>query len=269
MAAAGISCSQRLGNLVAGLDPGSEADAVRLRGCPAMIHCRRWRSRRRLRVAPRIEAMLPIGVRARQLGVRTLLAGMCLTQADGRPAHLTRVRRPWSACPKTTAKARRPRGLEKRPAPADLPASRVRLQPCRRRWPRTSPTGCRRAGSSAPEMTCWRHRSRKDSRTPAPRWRWTGRTWSPSPGPRRRRQRLRRPRRPGATAGTGLRSIDELFFGCYFSAGTMEREESGAEVPELARRMTLCSCRRDPARALRPSPDGHARRRHPAERHPR
>jgi len=43
-------------------------------------------------VAPRIEAMLPIGVRRRQLRVRTLLAGMMLTQADHRPAHLTRVR---------------------------------------------------------------------------------------------------------------------------------------------------------------------------------
>jgi hypothetical protein len=32
MRAAGISCSQRLGDLVAGLEPGSEADAVRLPG---------------------------------------------------------------------------------------------------------------------------------------------------------------------------------------------------------------------------------------------
>ena len=32
MAAAGISCSQRLGDLVAGLQPASEADAVRLLG---------------------------------------------------------------------------------------------------------------------------------------------------------------------------------------------------------------------------------------------
>jgi hypothetical protein len=39
-------------------------------------------------VAPRIEAMLPAGVRARQLTARTLLAGMCLAAADHRPAHL-------------------------------------------------------------------------------------------------------------------------------------------------------------------------------------
>jgi hypothetical protein len=38
-------------------------------------------------VAPRIEAALPIAVRGRQLSVRTLLAGMCLVQADHRPAH--------------------------------------------------------------------------------------------------------------------------------------------------------------------------------------
>src|SRR5262249_21981630 len=39
------------------------------------------------------------GVRARQLSVRTLLAGMCLTQADGRPAHLTRVRQALTSLP--------------------------------------------------------------------------------------------------------------------------------------------------------------------------
>src|SRR5215470_18150289 len=50
-------------------------------------------------VAPRIEAMLPIGVRARQLSVRTLLAGMCLAQADGRPAHLTRVHQALTGLP--------------------------------------------------------------------------------------------------------------------------------------------------------------------------
>ena len=40
-------------------------------------------------IAPRIELLLPIGVRARQLLVRTLLLGMLLALADRRPAFLT------------------------------------------------------------------------------------------------------------------------------------------------------------------------------------
>ena len=50
-------------------------------------------------VAQRIEAMMPIGVRHRQLRVRTLLAGMMLSQAGHRPAHLTRVRDALTALP--------------------------------------------------------------------------------------------------------------------------------------------------------------------------
>ena len=50
-------------------------------------------------VAPRIEALLPTGVRPRQLSIRTLLAGMCLTQADHRPAHLTRVHQVLTGLP--------------------------------------------------------------------------------------------------------------------------------------------------------------------------
>jgi hypothetical protein len=42
-------------------------------------------------VAAAIEALLPAGVRHRQLKVRALLTGMMLTLADDRPAHLTRV----------------------------------------------------------------------------------------------------------------------------------------------------------------------------------
>jgi hypothetical protein len=50
-------------------------------------------------IAPRIEATLPIGVRPRQLSVRTLLAGMCLAQAGHRPAHLTRVHQALAGLP--------------------------------------------------------------------------------------------------------------------------------------------------------------------------
>ena len=38
-------------------------------------------------IAPAIEDLLPRAVRGRQLSARTLLLGMILTVADGRPAH--------------------------------------------------------------------------------------------------------------------------------------------------------------------------------------
>jgi hypothetical protein len=44
-------------------------------------------------LAPRIEAMLPAGVRTWQLTVRTLLVGMCLTQAPWKPCGQNRNRR--------------------------------------------------------------------------------------------------------------------------------------------------------------------------------
>ena len=53
----------------------------------------------RSHVAARIEALLPLGVRARQLRVRTLLLGMALALADHRPAHLTRVHRALTGLP--------------------------------------------------------------------------------------------------------------------------------------------------------------------------
>jgi len=50
-------------------------------------------------IAPRTELLLPTGVRARQLLVRTLLPGMLLVLADHRPARLTRVRRALVSLP--------------------------------------------------------------------------------------------------------------------------------------------------------------------------
>ena len=50
-------------------------------------------------IAPRIEALLPIGVRHRQLRVATLILGMMLTQADRPPAHLTGVHAALTALP--------------------------------------------------------------------------------------------------------------------------------------------------------------------------
>ena len=50
-------------------------------------------------IAPRTEALLPAGARPRQLSARTLLLGMMLALADGRPAHLTRVHQALTSLP--------------------------------------------------------------------------------------------------------------------------------------------------------------------------
>jgi hypothetical protein len=49
--------------------------------------------------APRIEKMLPAGVRHRQLRARTLLTGMMLALDDRRPAYLTEIRAALTSLP--------------------------------------------------------------------------------------------------------------------------------------------------------------------------
>jgi hypothetical protein len=56
----------------------------------------------------------------------------------------------------------------------------------------------------------------------------------------------------GHRSGGGPGQDSELSFGYYASAATMMPGEHGPPVPELARRMTACSCDTDPARALVP-----------------
>ena len=113
MHAAGISCCQRLGDITAGLDPGTEQDAVALlgarRGRRRAVSISRWRSSRQSSaasgVAEAIEAAAAGRRPQRQLKAGTLLAGMMLALADGRPAHLTRVLEALLVCPKTTRSA--------------------------------------------------------------------------------------------------------------------------------------------------------------------
>jgi hypothetical protein len=207
-------------------------------------------------IAPRIEAMLPAGVRSRQLRVRTLLAGMCLTQADGWPAqHLTRVRQAlvslpgddqrrlgvladWKGRPHllTCRQTGYTFGLAARALakdePGGLPSPELQAA-CDDLLEASVPEEFKEASAClAVDWTDLESFSRpppagtRDCADPQASW--------------------------GHRRNNLLRSQDELFSGCYFSAGTMEREENGAEVPELARRMTVCSCRRDPARAMVP-----------------
>jgi hypothetical protein len=206
-------------------------------------------------VAPRIELLLPIGVRARQLAVRTLLLGMLLVLADHRPAHLTRVHQALTTLPEddqrrlgvvadwkrgphrlTYRQTERTFGLVAdalaKDVPDGLPSDPLQRL-CDDLLEASIPDEFKNASSAlavdwTDVETFSRPPSRGSSDCADPEASW------------------------GHRSGGGPGQDSELFFGYYPSAATMMREEHGPAVPELARRMTVCSCRHDPARALVP-----------------
>src|SRR5271157_3510085 len=206
-------------------------------------------------IAPRVEALLPIGVRHRQLRVRTLLAGMLLTQADHRPAHLTRVRDALTALPQpdqarlgvtedwktgphllTYRQTERTFGLVTGALAKDVPDG--------------LPSGTLAAiCDHLPEASI--PPRYKDAST-ALAVDWTDVETFSRPPPHGTSDCADPEASWGHRSGGGPGQDSELFFGYYASAGTMMPEEHGPPVPELARRMTVCSCRLDPARALVP-----------------
>jgi hypothetical protein len=205
--------------------------------------------------APRIEAMLPAGVRGRQLRVRTLLAGMCLALADGRPAHLTRVHQALTALSEhdqrrlgviadwkdgphllTYRQTERTFGLITSALDKDTPdglPSAALARICDALLEASIPEEFKDASRSL--AVDWTG-IETFSRPPAAKG---GPCADPEAWWGHRKNNL-------------LRSQDELFYGYYFSAGIMMPDEGGPAVPEFARRATLSSCRHDPARALVP-----------------
>jgi hypothetical protein len=205
--------------------------------------------------APRIELLLPIGVRARQLRVRTLLIGMLTVLADHRPAHLTRVHQALTTLPEddqrrlgvlarwktgphllTCRQTERTFGLVTdalaKDNPDGLPSTRLQ-RICDDLLEASIPGQFKDASTSlAVDWTDVETFSRPPSR---------GTRDCADPEASR-----------GHRAGGGPGQDSELFFGYYASAATMMRDEHGPAVPELARRMTACSCHHDPARALVP-----------------
>jgi hypothetical protein len=205
--------------------------------------------------APRIEAILPIGVRARQLTVRTLLAGMCLTQADGRPAHLTRVHQALTALGEDDQRRlgvladwkHGPHRLTYRQTeytfglvadalgkdePDGLPSGPLQAV-CDDLLEAAVPGQLKNASTSL--AVDWTDLE-SFSRPPPP---GTSDCADPEASWGHRKNNL-------------LRTQDELFYGYYLSGGIMVPDENGPAVPELARRATASSCRHDPVRAFAP-----------------
>jgi hypothetical protein len=205
--------------------------------------------------APRIEALLPIGVRPRQLSVRTLLAGLCLTLADHRPAHLTRMHQALTSLPEheqrrlgviadwkhgphqlTYRQAERTFGLVTAALGKDRPGglpSRALQAVCDDLLEASIPDQFTDASASLAVD-------------------WTGLESFSRPPPARGGPCADPEAWWGHRKNNLLRSQDELFYGYYLSAGIMVPEENGPAVPELARRATVSSCQHDPVRAFAP-----------------
>ncbi len=206
-------------------------------------------------VAAPIEALLPVGGRPRQLPVRSLLVGMLLTQADARPAHLTRVHRALTGLDEadqwrlrirvprppgthllTYRQVERTFGLvvaalakpvpDGRPGPTLAAVIDALLEagvPDRHRH-------------SAPDLAIdWTDLDTFARAPTAP----GGRSTDPEASWGHRRGR-----------GPGQR--DELFFGYYLQAATIVAPERGPQVPELVRRIHLAACHVDPPPAFIP-----------------
>lgn len=200
-----------------------------------------------------IEAALPIGVRPRQLAVRTLLVGIALAIADDRPVHLTRVHR--ALLDLDDADARRlgvvvewptgPHRLTYRQLTYTLSLVARALEKDDPDGQPSEPLGelldtlCE---ASVPEQ--WKQASSSIAVD-----------WSDH-------ESFARPPTEGGgpsadpEAAWGHRSVGpsktEMFFGYYLQTATQVEDEGGHEVPELIRRMSVTSCSQDPPRAFVP-----------------
>jgi hypothetical protein len=205
--------------------------------------------------AARIEAMLPAGVRPRQLSVRVLLAGMCMALADGRPAHLTRVHQALTSLPVedqqrlgiVTDWKQGPHQLTYRQAGRTFALVTAALA-------KDAPDGL---PSAALQAACddlieasipGQHKNTSTALAVD----WTDMETFSRPPPKGTRDCADPEASWGHRKDNRLHRDDELFYGYYLNAGIMMPEEHGPPVPEYARRITVSSCRRDPVPAFTP-----------------
>lgn len=204
-------------------------------------------------VTAQIERLLPSGGRPRQLSVHTLLLGMLLAGADGRPAHLCRVHRALVELP-GGERVRLGLEVEWRHGVHLLTYRQVErtfglvAQVLAKEVPDGAPSGLlcgvidalveasvpvRFAAATTSVAVDWSDHETFSNPPPIkggacadPEASW-GRRKSSQPGQK-----------------------DELFFGYELSAATMVNEEGRPAVPELVRRILITSCHIDPPGAF-------------------
>lgn len=206
-------------------------------------------------VADRIEAFLPVGIRPRQLSVRTLLLGILFALADGRPAHLTRVHTALTALP---ADDRRRLGVtvDWRDGAHTLTYRQVEYT-----FARVVTALGNDANDGAPSTTLAEIVDALLEATIPPAVADTSTAvavdWSDvesfAKAPLTDGGPTADPDASwGHRRGDGPGERHQLFYGYYLSAATMVREETGPTIPELVRRVGLTACAVDPAQAIVP-----------------
>ena len=260
MHAAGISCSQRLGDITATLDPGSEEAAIALLGGrPGKKAVDRRVPLARLEeiidasgAAPAIEALLPAGVRHRQLLARTLLLGMQLALGDRRPAYLTEIHAALTSLPEAH-QARLGVTEDWHGGPHQLTYRQVEhtYRLIGKRSARTSPTARPPAACSSLRPAAGGQHSRGVQEHQHLDGRRLDRRRDLVPAAPARHHRCADPEAAWGHRNSNLPGPKgEMFFGYFLSAAVMMGEENGPAVPELARRITLASRDHDPVRQL-------------------
>jgi hypothetical protein len=200
-------------------------------------------------IAGRIEVLLAVGVRPRQLCVRTLALGMLLCQADGRPAHLVRLH---AALVGLGEEDRRRLGVDVdwRRGPHTLTYRQVErtfhlvVSALAKQHPDGQPAQVLQEVADALVEASVEDPRKDASRSLAVDWTdvESFSTRCPKPTGAYADQEAAWGHRKGG--GPGER--DELFFGYHLSLATMVEDDPGHEVPELVRRMNVVSCDHDP-----------------------
>jgi hypothetical protein len=204
-------------------------------------------------VAERIEVRLPCGGRPRQLGVHALLLGMLLCQADGRPAHLSRVHEALIGLGQRDQE--RLGVIVEWKGGAHLLTYRqvertfhLVVDALKKATPDGTPSD-ELCGVIDALLEASVPRSVADA-TKSLAIDWSDHESFSAPPPKKGGHCAdpeaswgrRKSDQPGAK--------DELFFGYELSAATMVNEEGGPAVPELVRRLLLTSCHVDPPHAF-------------------
>jgi hypothetical protein len=235
-------------------------------------------------ITTRIELLLPVGVRPRQLKVRTLLIGMTLTMLGARDALLTGVHKTLTELP--DAEQRRLGAIAQwKDGPHTLTyrqleyTYRLIASKLSKPKPDGSPSqalseildalleasvtilGEPESSSYAVDWTdqeTWSRPPPKHARDGEPQTEAAADTdGQPASTPDAQQQQARREQRRDREASWGHRNTNhpgrnELFFGYYLQAVTIVKDEHGPQLPELIRRMHLASCDHDPPAALVP-----------------